>query len=1626
MRKLLSAALVFAIAFGMLSGVMVLAPAAARAAVPINRDRIKQVIYPTLGYPAIEKCGEALTLEFDPRNQDWSKGLPHITGFEVTVTTTNAAYPVTRTLPVDSFTIGFSTHWPEYSRVNNPRALIYLVTVDIPESVPLHLFDLTVAAHLEDGTLLADSQPHALQTVEQYKDNFTVGQMTDIHVWGPEAEFPTSTVLERKYRTETFSETDGYGATFYHKTIGEMNRARPDFLVYTGDYDLSQKWLYQENYADFSAYRNSPWNGKYYEPWFEMDWFYEETLKLDVPVFMSVGNHDGYARYNLWNTKLEEDYMASWRDLFGPQYFSFDYGSDYHFTSANTMDWSVADRNLHWGIPNEILLPGKWQGQVSSGGDPWQSGWSQAREDAVNENNFTGQLLWLKNDLEAHTSAKMRTVLMHHDPWKLNGYGTMFDDASLFGLLKMGGKGAGRLALIKLLRENNVALVLSGHDHSDSYGSIGWELGGGEVKFVNTTCTQFPESDGGDISALWRYPGYRFVEVDNGNVVNFYYKLANDQGGNPLQYSWPSYAGTNVGGPTNLNNLTTPSVQTAWNPVPGSAETVDCTVTNHFTGREITPGGDWSGDLKNTCMEFPMPYLTGGYYYEVANGAFGDVFDNAGPDHRTYEVTTRVDHASSETTPTNKTVTVSKSAAADLVPPACTAFQINGGAPSTVDTRVTLTNDATDTLSGMLDMMISNDDPAFTGCSWQRWEPNTSWELEHQAGLRTVYVKFRDRAMPGNMSDVYSSSIALVGATPTIGSVTPGVACVGEQVVIDGANFGAPRTAEDRVLFNGIAADVVSWGDTQITCTVPHGACTGILTVFTDAGSVSTDFHVKPLIDVLYPGYGYNTGPVHIDNLEGTGFYSSGTFPDVKLTNGTVDIDATNVEVVSPQSISCDFDITGAAVGYYSVVIQNEDGYGDTLEGGFKVDYPPPDVALITPGSGINTGPVHITDLAGTEFRAGMRAWLVRDAAEVEATNVVVDSGTHARCDFDLTGLEAGKWDVFVQNDDGEGDTLAEGFTVEYPAPTVAGVTPPSGFTGDIVDVTDLAGTGFRAGATVALKKAGQADITATDVNVASETQVTCTFDLAGAQPGAWDVVVTNDDAKSATLAGGFQVRWSTAHIDSLSKSVGKPGDMVTITGSNFGSPRGASYVSFGDARVTGYAQWAGGQIQVAVPPGVGGDCQVTVHSTAWGVSNPVAFRVAQPAWYLAEGSTAWGFDTYISVENPNDQGIDVRVTYMTEGGPVNGGTFPLKSESQLRLNPAEVVPSTDFSTFVYCVEGLDIAVDRTMSWNGGIEGHNSIGVNSPQKAWYFPEGCSDYGFETWLCVQNPNGSDATCDITYMIEGAAPVTVKKVVRAGSRASFSMAADIGARNASIELTSDLPVIPERSMYRNDRREGHDSIGATGAAPGFYLAEGTTAWGFTTYVLVQNPNSSAVDVNITYMTPDGPKAHPENPVSMPPDSRKTIRVNDYLPGTDFSTRVTGSLPIIAERSMYWVSGTGEACHDSIGLETPHGRFFLPDGQTSGGRETWTTVQNPGSSEVAVVVTYMTSDGARNVTRTEKIPANSRRTFNMAEHSGIDGRASVMVRSLTTGGKVIVERAMYWDNRGAGTDSIGGFAD
>ncbi|MBN2168018.1 MAG: hypothetical protein JW738_02140, partial [Actinobacteria bacterium] len=417
--------------------------------------------------------------------------------------------------------------------------------------------------------------------------------------------------------------------------------------------------------------------------------------------------------------------------------------------------------------------------------------------------------------------------------------------------------------------------------------------------------------------------------------------------------------------------------------------------------------------------------------------------------------------------------------------------------------------------------------------------------------------------------------------------------------------------------------------------------------------------------------------------------------------------------------------------------------------------------------------------------------------------------------------------------------------------------------------------------------------------------------------------------------------------------------------------------------------------------------------------------------WYLAEGSTNWGFSTYIAIENPNEDEVQADIEYMTANGSVSGGTLTLPPVSQMTVNPEEKLGKVDFSAKVTSRRDKPIAVDRTMMWSkpgaSGTEAHCSIGVNSASRTWYLPEGSSKWGFETWLLIQNPNDSEATCSVTYMIEGKDPKTLEKKIGADSRASFDMADDISAGDASIKVTSDIPVICERSMYRHNRMVGHDSIGATEPASDFYLAEGAVGYAdeFTTYILVQNPQDEANKVTLSFLTGSGEVDGPV--IEMPPNSRKTVNVGDYVKQcSDVSTRVHGEKPVAAERSMYWGhEGWSQACHDSIGISEPHSVFYLPDGQSSDVCETWTLVANPNDMDVKVRISYLASTEDDNLVFNEIIPANSRKSFNMAD-KGISGRASVMVESLTPAKKIISERAMYWNNRGAGTDTIGGFAD
>ena len=109
-----------------------------------------------------------------------------------------------------------------------------------------------------------------------------------------------------------------------------------------------------------------------------------------------------------------------------------------------------------------------------------------------------------------------------------------------------------------------------------------------------------------------------------------------------------------------------------------------------------------------------------------------------------------------------------------------------------------------------------------------------------------------------------------------------------------------------------------------------------------------------------------------------------------------------------------------------------------------------------------------------------------------------------------------------------------------------------------------------------------------------------------------------------------------------------------------------------------------------------------------WG-HDSIGVTAPATAWYLAEGSTGTdqynSFETWVLVQNPNPNNVDVDLTFMTLSGVVQGPTATVPANSRMTFNVADYVPNTfDISTKVVSsgpAGANDVIVERAMYGSG-------------------------------------------------------------------------------------------------------------------------------------------------------------------------------------------------------------------------------------------------------------------------------------------------------------------------------------
>ena len=346
--------------------------------------------------------------------------------------------------------------------------------------------------------------------------------------------------------------------------------------------------------------------------------------------------------------------------------------------------------------------------------------------------------------------------------------------------------------------------------------------------------------------------------------------------------------------------------------------------------------------------------------------------------------------------------------------------------------------------------------------------------------------------------------------------------------------------------------------------------------------------------------------------------------------------------------------------------------------------------------------------------------------------------------------------------------------------------------------------------------------------------------------------------------------------------------------------------------------------LDVSQDIGAGQDVSTFVHSTVPVVAErPMYFRYQNKwdgghdslgatqlsqRWSFAEGTTRDNFTTYVAVMNPNDSEASVNFTYMLGSGSPVTRSHAVAAKSRFTLDVSnDVGTGQDVSTFIESDQ--PVVAERPMyfdylgKWDGG---HDSLGATGFATDWYFAEGTTRDDFTTYFAVANPGTQSATVEMTYLLGSGAPVTKTHTVRPRSRFTIDVAADVGrGRDVAALLRSSLPVVAERPMYFDYAGKwdgGHDSLGANALFDDWYFAEGTTRGAFTTYLAIVNPGAAAADVTCTYMLGSGDPVTRTHAV--PANSRFTIDLaNEVGTEKDVSTFIHSSLPVIAERPMYF---------------------------------------------------------------------------------------------------------------------------
>jgi hypothetical protein len=414
---------------------------------------------------------------------------------------------------------------------------------------------------------------------------------------------------------------------------------------------------------------------------------------------------------------------------------------------------------------------------------------------------------------------------------------------------------------------------------------------------------------------------------------------------------------------------------------------------------------------------------------------------------------------------------------------------------------------------------------------------------------------------------------------------------------------------------------------------------------------------------------------------------------------------------------------------------------------------------------------------------------------------------------------------------------------------------------------------------------------------------------------------------------------------------------------------------------------------------------------------------------FLAEGATGAFFHTAIALANPDTTLAATAVLTFERGDGTQARrsiAIPAGRSAVVDVGAVPGFEAADVSTTVESDRFL--GVERSMTW-GTAEGapygsHAETSTAAPSQTWFLAEGSTVVGFDLFYLLQNPQATTTNTTVRFLLPSGTVVTRTYDLAPGSRTTIyvNQVAGLDETDVSGDITADAPIVVERAMYRGAPGQpfalGHASMGVRAAATSWFLAEGATGTFFDLYVLIANPGSTAATVQAQFAKPDGSTV--TRAYTVGPNSRFSVYVDDIpgLAATPVATTLTStnSVPIVAERAMYWPGGFFDYYegHSSAGSTATALDWVVAAVETggAGAAQTFILIANTENRAGQATVTLLPDVASTapppppapiNLT----LPPNSRTTVPVT----IDGRYGARITS--TGGspvQLVVESSVY----------------